>query len=124
MKENKERHGCLTAWLVFLIIANAASALLYLVASDAIRQTLPIAPGWVFPLLAVVGIFNLVCAIALLRWKKWGFYGFVVSSIVALVINLSIGLGIVQSLAGLLGLAILYGLLHLGKENKAWPQLD
>ncbi|TWT89122.1 hypothetical protein Mal64_26140 [Pseudobythopirellula maris] len=124
MAEGKSRHGCLTAWLVLMIIANSASALMYLVGSDAIRRSLPDAPGWAFPVLIVFSLFNLVCAIALFQWKKWGFWGFCLSSVVALVVNLSIGLGIGPAVGGLIGLVLLYGVLHIGKENKGWPQLE
>ncbi len=125
MADQKQRHGCLTAWLILMIVANSATALMYLLGSQAIKQTYPDAPGWAFPVLIVFAIFNLVCAIALFKWKKWGFWGFCVSSIVALVVNLSIGLGIGTSAGGLIGVALLYGILHIGKENnKGWPQLD
>jgi len=122
--EQKQRHGCLTAWLVLMIIANSISALIYLFASDFIARTLPSAPSWSFPILALLGIFNVICAIALFKWKKWGFYGFIASSIIALIINLIIGIDVAQSLAGLIGLVILYGVLNIGKERAAWPQLD
>ena len=120
MSEQKQRHGCLTAWLVLMIIANSATALRYLLGSQAIKQAFPAAPGWAFPVLAVIGIFNLVCAIALFKWKKWGFWGFLVFSIVALNVNLSIGLGIGPSLFGLLGIVLLYAVLHIGKEKKGY----
>ena len=120
----KSRHGCLTTWLVLMIIANSGAALMYLLGSEAIRRTLPNAPGWVFPVLIVLSLFNLACAIALFQWKKWGFWGFCASAAVALVVNLSLGLGIASALAGLIGVLLLYGVLHIGKENKGWPQLD
>jgi hypothetical protein len=44
--------------------------------------------------------------------------------VVALAVNLSIGLGAGTVLAGLAGLLVLYGVLHIGKENKGWPQLE
>ena len=80
--------------------------------------------SWAFPVLVVGGVFNLVCAIGLFRWKKWGFWGFVGSASIVFVINLSIGLSLGAALAGLLGVAILYGVLHIGKERKGWPQLE
>jgi len=120
----KSRHGCLTALLVFIIIASSASALIYVLGSEAIRRSLPNAPGWAFPVLIVFSLFNVACAVALFKWKKWGFWGFCVSSIVALVVNLSIGLGIARTVLGLVGVLLLYGVLHIGKENKGWPQLE
>ena len=107
-----------------MIIANSATALIYLVGSEGIRRNVPNMPEWSFPVLIVTGIFNLVCAIALFRWRKWGFWGFVGSGAVGFWVNLSIGLPPGYALGGLLGVAILYGVLHIGKERKGWSQLD
>lgn len=124
MSEGKQRHGCLTAWLVLMIIVNALAALLYLFGSAVIRQNLPNEPAWTFPVLAVGCIINIVFSIALFQWKKWGFFGFIATSIVAFVVNLAVGLNIIQALLGLLGIAILYGVLQIGKEKKGWDQLE
>ena len=107
-----------------MIVLNSITALTYLVGSQAIQQALPGIPAWALIVLGVVAVFNLVCAIALFNWKKWGFWGFIFSSLAALVINLNIGLGVAQSLFGLIGVAVLYGVLQIGKENKGWPQLE
>ena len=45
-------------------------------------------------------------------------------SIVALVLNLYAGVGMGQSIVGLIGVAILFGVLHIGGDKKAWPQLE
>ena len=124
MMGKKQRHGCLTAWLTLMIIGNSAGALTNILGSQAIKQAFTAAPGWAIPVLTVLSIFNLVCAIALFKWKKWGFWGFLVSSIVAFLVNLSIGLGIGQSLFGLVGIVLLYAVLHIGKEKKGWSQLE
>ncbi len=84
---------------------------------------LPI-PDWAFPVLGVIGVFNLVCAIALFAWKKWGFYGFIVSSAVTFAINLAIGVPVVHALMGFVGVLVLYCVLQIGNGNKGWPQLD
>jgi len=107
-----------------MMVANSATALTYLLGSEALRRNVPNMPGWGFPVLTVGVIFNLVCAIALFRWKKWGFWGFVASSLVVLIVNLSGGLGPISALAALGGVAILYGVLHIGKERKGWSQLN
>lgn len=124
MAEQKQRHGCLTAWLIFMIVANSLAALFYLLVSSSIRQQLPNAPEWLFPVMGIGGLFNLGFAIALFKWKKWGFWGFCASSIVAFTLNLTAGLGIGPSMLGLIGVAVLYGVLQIGKEDKGWPQLD
>lgn len=47
------------------------------------------------------------------------------TSILTLIINLSIGLGIAQSLVGLVGVAILYGVLQIKNGNvTAWDNLQ
>jgi hypothetical protein len=120
----KRRHGCLTAALVVVIIANSAAALRYTVQGETIRQAIPGMPGWALPVLIVFSLFNLACAVALLRWKRWGFWGFCVSSAVAFAVNLSLGVGIGGSLLGLLGVPLLYWVLQIGEEEKGWPQLE
>jgi hypothetical protein len=124
MSEAKQRHGCLTAWLILTIAANALSAFTYLLGSGAIAQAFPNAPGWIFMLLGLFAVFNVVCAVALFQWKKWGFWGFCLSSVVAFVVNLSVGLGIATVLFGFVGVALLYAVLQIGNENKGWPQLE
>jgi hypothetical protein len=124
MEGSKSRHGCLTVWLVIIIIGSSLSALMYLFGSEIIRRTFPDTPGWTFIILIVLSLFNIVCAIALLQWKKWGFWGICASSIAAIIINIVIGLGIGYILSGLIGVVLLYAVLQIGKENKGWPQLD
>ncbi|MEO7966752.1 MAG: hypothetical protein ABIT38_22870 [Gemmatimonadaceae bacterium] len=117
------RHGCLTTYLVFVIIVNAALCLVYLFGSGALRRRGVSTPDWAFWALAICGVANVVSAIALLRWQRWGFWAFVASAIVGIAINLSIGLGPQGVVGALVGIAILYGVLHIGKERKAWPRL-
>ena len=52
------------------------------------------------------------------------FLGFYVTSLISLVINIMIGLDVAQSLLGLNGIALLYGVLQMGDTNKGWTQLD
>ena len=121
----KQRHGCLTTYLVLAIIANSATALLYLLGREAIkRNSQQHIPDWAFPVLMAVCLFNLVCAIALFRWKKWGFWGLVASAAVALCVNIAIGLGPLAAIGGVIGVLLLYGVLQIGKENKGWSQLE
>jgi hypothetical protein len=53
------------------------------------------------------GLFNVLCVVALFRWKKWGFYGLFGSTIVILVLNLSVGIGI-GSFAGFVTIVITF----------------
>jgi hypothetical protein len=122
----KQRHGCVTAWLVLMIIANSLTAIIYLFASEMITKNLSMdISNSMIMLLGILGIANVVFSIMLFQWKKLGFWGFIITSIGALIVNLSIGLGIVQSLFGLAGIAILYGVLQIKKDNiPAWENLE
>ena len=124
MTMQKRRHGCLTAWLIFMLIGNSLGLLLYLTSGAAIQQELPGAPDWIIPVLTILVLLNIIFTIALFLWKKWGFWGFVGTSIVALIVNLSIGINPAQSVLGLVGIAILYGVLNIGDDNKGWSQLE
>ena len=123
---SKQRHGCVTAWLVLMIIANSLTAIIYLFASEMITDNLPgnVSTPMII-LLGIIGIANIVFSVMLFQWKKLGFWGFIITSIGALIINLSIGLGIGQSLFGLGGIAILYGVLQIKKDSiTAWENLE
>ena len=124
MTRKKIRHGCLTAWLILMMIVNSLTALTYLLGGKEIEQTIPNVPVWLFPVLVSVSVFNIICAFAIYRWQKWGFWGFLGSSVAAFVINISLGLGLAQSFFGLAGIAILFGILNIGENNKGWSQLE
>ncbi|MBI3143138.1 MAG: hypothetical protein HYZ16_09955 [Bacteroidetes bacterium] len=102
--EQKQRHGCVTAWLVLLLLANSITALTNLFAADFVMKALPqAAPSYLVILLGIIGIANVFFAYRLLKWKKDGFWGVAVSALVAVFINFSIGMGTMLSLAGLIG---------------------
>jgi hypothetical protein len=107
-----------------MAIANAGAALLYLFAGDSVRASYPALPGWAIPVLAAGALTNLVCVMALFKWRKWGFWGLCATGVGAFAVNLSFGVSFGTAQAGLLGFAILYGVLQLGTDNKGWPQLE
>ena len=124
--ETKMRHGCVTAYLIFVIIANSILAIIYLFAGNLITENLPGDVSIeIIIILGLIGVFNVICAVMLFKWKKWGFWGFVGTSIISLMINLAIGLGVGTSLAGLIGIAILYAILQIKQDNiSAWENLE
>jgi hypothetical protein len=119
-----ERHGCLTTYLVFVIIVNSAMSLTYLLGPEWLRRNGLNTPAWAFWALAGVGVVNVISAVALFRLRRWGFWLSVVSATIALAVNFSIGLGLQGTFGAIVGIAILYGVLHIGKEKKAWPRLQ
>ena len=119
------RHGCLTAWLVLMIIGNSLGAVICAVQSYQTTPHYAAMPSWYFPLMLLVIVLNvvrLVCAVALLRWKKWGFYGYLILKVVD--VGGRLLLGNKMAIMGLLAVVILFGLLHLGGPNKAWYNLE
>ena len=124
--ETKQRHGCVTAWLILVIIGNSVTALVYLFANELITQNLPIEiPNSMMIALAILGIGNVIFAIMLLKWKKTGFWGFIVTSILAMIINLIIGVGVFQSLLGLISIGLLYAILQFKMAGvSAWDNLE
>ena len=121
----KKRHGCVTAYLIFLLIFNSGIALLYLTSSNELKSDYPNWPEWVIDMWIPESIFNLVCTVALLKWKKWGFWGFTGSSCYGFIISLYIGASMVAAFwDSCLFLVILYGVLQIGNDNKGWTQLD
>jgi uncharacterized membrane protein (DUF2068 family) len=108
----QERGGCLTAWLALMALANAFTIFSYLTNLATYQQLYPSAPSFMFILLAGLGVLNLVCVYGLWTWKKWGFYLFLVSAGVSLVINLVLGIPIMFALFGLVGVAIVWFLLR------------
>jgi hypothetical protein len=124
MENTKTRHGCLTAWLILMILANSLTAITTPLLASAIRQNIPGFPGWVVWPISLLALLNVVFAVALFNWKKWGFIGFCATSILALALNLYAGIGVGQSLLGLLGIVILYAVLQIGGEKKGWTHLE
>lgn len=121
----KRRHGCLTAWLVVALAMNSILTLVYVAWSlSPPTDNLLLRAAWVSPVLALGCVANVVFTVALFRWKRWGFYGAAASAAVVFAINLAIGVSPASALLGLAGVAVLYGVLLIGGERAAWPQLD
>lgn len=114
---SKSRHGCATAYLYFMVVVNSLAAIG--IAIVLVTARAPIASGWRLLLLGL----NVFFAVALLRWKLWGFYGIQTIALIGAAINLwFVGLG--AALLGLVGLAVLYGVLQIGGDRSTWSQLE
>ena len=121
----KEKHGCVTAYLVFMIIANAFSAIANIVMIEDVTRALNLDSSLPIILLCLLGVANIFFAFQLFQWKKMGFYGFAISAGITFIINLTIGNSIAMSLFGLAGIAILYAVLNIKKDGvDSWSQLD
>lgn len=124
--EAKKRHGCVTAWLILMIIINALTAVTWLFFNEVLtEQTGESINKNVMLALGLIGLLNLLFAIMLFKWKKWAFWGFLITTLIAFGINLSLGLGIGQSAMGLLGIVVLYAVFQIKADGRtAWSYLE
>ena len=85
---------------------------------------MPLFSTWVYGVMAITGLLNLISAVAILRWKKWGFWLFASTSFITVCLNYTMGINFATSIFGLVGVLILYGVLHIGGDKKGWTQLE
>ena len=123
---NKQRHGCLTAWLIYLIIAYSFNAIFYFfkteemskIAQYNISENMMLLYGS----LAILGV---IFSIMLLKWIKLGFWGILIISIILFVIQLLNSDRVMSPIFILLCLVILYALLQFKKANvTGWNNLE
>jgi uncharacterized membrane protein (DUF485 family) len=121
----KQRHGFVTAWLALFIMVNAITAILYLFKSEMIANSFRGDVSTQMILLGIGSILNVVFVVLIFQWKKIAFWGLIINSIGAFVINSTLGAGLGQSLVGLLGLAFFFGVLQIKKDNvSTWENLE
>ena len=124
--QTKQRHGCLTAWLILMMIGNAATALLYLLAEPKQLPSSPIELNrTTMVLLCLLSIINLSFAVGLWYWKKWAFFGFTLTAVLMFFTNLNMGIDIASAALGLIGIVFLYLVLQI-KHNgiSGWDNLE
>lgn len=122
-KEIRERNGCISFWLWIAIIANIALSIFYAVSMFNVG-TGEMALG--FGLCSILGVVNILSAILLLRWNKVGFYMMVVSSIMAIIINIFVlKMEPVTMVGSLFAIIIWWAILQMKKNGvSAWSQLQ
>ena len=126
--KTKNRHGCLTAYLILMLVSFAFTILIY-VAQASILKSMSRVPAWRSAADLGSSLLGIICVIALFRWKRWGFWGYCILAAAGLTINIlahsNIFLTIIGSVAGVAGIVILFGVLNIGgKDDKGWPQLE
>ena len=109
------RGSLLAVWLAFMALANAWTVYrYYTIIDDFVRHHDPRFTDtlqWALPLLAILAALNIVAVVLLWFWRKIGFYIFVLTSFVSLVINLTLKVPLGSLLLGLIGLIVLWALL-------------
>ena len=122
----KKRHGCLTAWLIYLIIAYSFSTILYLFKTNELSKNVQYQISENMMLINVsVGILGIVFSILLFKWVKFGFWGIFTISIILAVIKIINDEKITSPIIILVCLVVLYALLQLKKDNiSGWKNLE
>jgi hypothetical protein len=121
--EPPKRHGCLTAYLVFMMIVNTLACLSYLLMGGRMLAQYPSAPPGIAYVLAIGCAINVTIALLLFWWQKWAFYVFCAMAVIVLGLNIWIGINPVMALAGLVGPVVLWAVFQIGGEQKGWKYL-
>ena len=120
--EKKKRHGCLTSWLILMLLASALFIILYL-ARAGYPQYSPDLPAWALPVLITIETIQIICTIALFKWKKWGFWGYCIICASAFITNIWLG-AVITAIGTIFDAIILYAVLNIGKKNTGWRNLN
>jgi hypothetical protein len=112
VEQSPQRGGCLTAFLLLLIVAYPLLALSYWLGSALIKRAVPAMPDWFSPVMALACLYDFAFAIAIWKWRRWGVFGYGVITVLVFVANLAIGWPLIRALPGLLGFLVLLGLLR------------
>jgi len=107
-KPIKSRGFLLNAFIFLMLLANSATAYFYFSNPFAISGIYPGATKEIVYFMGALAIFNFVMAALVLLWKKIGVYGFYLSALVALGINLYLGVNAATVLFAFIGPALLY----------------
>ena len=123
-EEPKTRNGCVTAWLVLVIVVNSLGAIGGIMAKQALAGRFPTETSWVFPVATAFGLATVICAVALLNWKLWGFIGICVLTAAGMGLSLYLGEAPLTVAAGVLQPALLFAFLRMGDRKSTWSQLE
>jgi hypothetical protein len=125
MVEVKKRNVFLTIWLWLIILLNLVVATIYFTKAAVIHDSTPSVPILVIRGQALLMIVNVICAIAILHWYRWGFWGLCLMAFVGCVITIHFLLAsIPMAIAGnFFSVLALYFALNRGGVNKAWLKL-
>ena len=125
-----KRHGCLTTWLILMLLAEAISLIgeigMKLIGGTSSLNSLaklPPEPSWYILGMTLLAGLDIFCVIFIFKWKKWAFYGSALVGVGVMVLTLAAQLSFVAAISGLFMPAILYAVLQIGGENSGWRRL-
>ena len=124
--KKKERHGCLTAWLIYLIISYTFMSLGLFFSNEKIMKKIS-SDASENELLFVASIMalNAMFAFMLLKWLKIGFWGILSTSVILFIIKIIDCDNIINPIVTIVFVIILYGLMKLKKNTvSGWDNLE
>lgn len=124
MTDTKKRHGCLAAYLIFMMIVCTLGAAVYFFAGSFVARGNPEIPAGLRPVFGIMNLAMTLCFFALWKWKKWGFWAFVTIGILGGFLSTYLTRSALTLLMVPIGILILYGVLQIGKDKKGWSQLE
>jgi hypothetical protein len=123
----KHRHGCVTALLILMMVANSANVILYFFASEFISESLSLELSDSDKIiLSICHVVNLISCVLLFQWKKFGFWLYIITDFAVVILNIYQGEGISQLWSALIGIALLFGVMQITTKSKknTWDDLD
>ena len=124
--QKKQRHGCLTAWLIYLMIAYSFSTFFYFFKTDEMSKIAQYQISEDMMLIhSSLGLLGIIFSIMLFRWVKLGFWGILTISVILFVLQLLNSNRIMSPIFIVICLIILFSLLQLKKANvSGWNNLE
>jgi hypothetical protein len=114
-KPVKKERGALLSFLLVLVGLHAISAayLAYISLKDVYRSSTP----WVIVVLGVIALADILAAIAMWRWKKWGIALYGITRVIAAAIHLMLTGSLLVVFHDLLPVAILGYVINLQSKR-------
>jgi hypothetical protein len=132
----KERIGCITFYLLTLMILGGLSIIYYLYVLlfqfnsylQRMRIYYPSINEFTLILLILLSIPSFINIVALWKWKKWGFYGGLITITIVFILLLgslrNILLVISMFIGGVIGFILFLIIINIGGAKSLWKQLD
>lgn len=81
---NKKRPTFLKIWLIILLVISTFSLLIILLG---LLRIIPFESSTNVPVILILAITNIICLISIWKWKRWGFYGYIVVQAFTLILS-------------------------------------
>lgn len=110
MPVEKKRGGCLTAFLIFMLVVSPLYILVAVIpTSGSSSAYLTNWPQWALYGMGLIGLLSFVSAFAAWKWKKWGIVGLAVAAVAFFALNY--GRQAMSILSAVIGIAICLAIL-------------